>query len=491
MSRRVITDAGGKNLESLLYETVFDSNASSDLVSRINVALRDGTMTEPSLRALRELTVEKNGETYSLLHEEEGGKRFDWRGLQESNISREKIDSVFASIKSYQEWNGGLRVGFKDVPEPLIRAAMEHRLLVIDEFAGRKPGTEGPLQQVWRVINGEIPELTVSLGNLGQFTLRHGDIPRVIMTSNKPKDGLHVNPLSTSLESRVYKMEIPSFTEDDWAHRIAQILTGVPVTTLARLEKGRMVAGEANSQTWEVANPVRFKSNLRSIRTTGAAGVPPMQSLLLEHYPAVIAASQALAKAYHQSQQLLNPESRTLQKGEMIKLRAEVENPGDPAPRVTPRDAIRLLKEAIERNIESVPATETQGADFSDWSMPAVAPTKENPAEHLGDRIRAVAERWIDNVAGATFDGVRRPELYKHLRRVWTEAGILGPDSVLQGLNIHSEKSAPGNAETEAARHTINQLLKARYPDFEGITSQQVEAFLASLSVSDPEIRAE
>lgn len=474
----VIYDAGGKNMESLLFETVFDSNANSDLIDRINSALRNGTLTEPALKALRELKVGDK----PLLSEEGNRRVFDWNGLAQSDISRKEIDDVLSSVQKYQEWNGGLRIGFKDVDGALIRAAKEHRPLVIDEFARCKIGSEAALQQVWQVVNGEIDQLTIPLGNLGEFTLRHGDIPKVIMTSNKPKDGADVHPISDSLESRLVKKEIPSFTQEDWAHRISQVLTGVPITTLARLEKGRMLQGtNPEDAQWEVADKDKFRRNLESVRHANEVAVPRLQTKLLDHWQDVIAVSQALGRAYHESAALLDPESPVLQQADMQGIRFEVDKPGDKAQKLTPRTALRSLRQAIQRMPESVPATETQGADFSNWDMPGITPSKEPAEAKMGDRLKSVVEHWIDDVAGVTPDGAKRPKLYAQLRKVWEEAGVIGSDSVLDRLNIKSTKVEATTDDVRQAHAVINNYLKAQYPDFEGVSVQQVELFLKGL----------
>jgi hypothetical protein len=493
----VIYDAGGKNMESLLFETVFDSNANSDLIDRINSALRDGTLTAPSLKALRELKVNKGTEEkpefHSLLSEEKGRNPvFDWKGLESSDITRKQIDDVLSSVQKYQEWNGGLRIGFKDVDGALIRAAKEHRPLVIDEFSRRKVGSEAALQQVWQVVNGEISQLTIPLGNLGEFTLRHGDIPKVIMTSNKPKDGADVHPISDSLESRLVKKEIPAFTEEDWAHRISQVLTGVPITTLSRLEKGHMQHGaNQDDAQWIVADPNKFRRNLESIRHANETAVPRLQTKLLDHWQDVIAVSQALGRAYHESAALLDPESSVLQQADMSGIRFEVDKPGDKAQKLTPRTALRSLRQAIQRMPESVPATETKGADFSNWDMPNITPSKEPAEAKMGDRLKSVVEHWIDDIAGVTPDGAKRPKLYAQLRKVWEEAGVIGPNSVLDRLNIKSTAVEATTDEVRQAQAVINGYLKAKYPDFDGVTIQQVEVFLKGLQDVPPKFLGE
>lgn len=405
---------------------------------------------------------------------------------------------MLSSVQKYQEWNGGLRIGFKDVDGALIRAAKEHRPLVIDEAMRRKVGSEAALQQVWQVINGEIKELTIPLGNLGEFTLRHGDIPKVIMTSNYPKDGDDVHPFSDSLRSRLVEVEIPAFTKEDWAHRISQVLTGVPITTLARLEKGRfrqvdemgnpepdnVAENLFKPQIWDVTDKEQFRRNLESVRHANEVAVPRLQTKLLDHWQDVIAVSNALGRAYHESAALLDPDSDEL-KG-MPTVRLEVDKPGDKAQKLTPRTALRSLRQAIQRMPESVPATETKGADFSNWDMPNITPSKEPAEAKMGDRLKLVVEHWIDDVAGLTPDGAKRPELYKQLRTVWTDAGIIGPNSVLDRLNIKSTAVEATTDEVRQAQAVINGYLKAKYPDFDGVSIQQVEVFLKGLQDVPP-----
>lgn len=479
----IMADMGGKNLESLLYETVFDADISKNLVDRINRALAQGTMTEPALKALRELTVEQeDGQKVSLLSEEGDKKTFDWTALSESSIPRERIDSTFDSIKRYQEWNGSMHIGFKEIEGPLIRAAKEHRPLVIDEVARRKPGSEAALQQVWPVISGDIPEITIPLGNLGHFTLKHGDIPRTIMTSNKLKDGRDVHPFSDSFWSRLKKVEIPAFSQQDWAHRISQLLSGVPITTLARLEEGKMEHGaNRDDARWKVADEKRFTRNLHSIHSTGNPAATPLQHLLIDHWPEVVNVSQALATAYHLSSKWLDPDSPEMQKPDMGALRNEIETPGDPARKVTPRDAVHLLQQAIVRTVEkeALGDSNPSSPDFTDWSMPIIRPSNVPLEAELGKRIKHLIQQWIFDVAGVSESGILRPKLFKQLTKTWEK--VLADPSVLDGLNIVEKSNDILSDETIAAKTIIDRLLRMKYEGFEGVPPQHVELFLKSM----------
>jgi hypothetical protein len=232
---------------------------------------------------------------------------------------------------------------------------------------------------------------------------------------------------------------------------------------------------------WEVADKDKFRRNLESIRHANEVAVPRLQTKLLDHWQDVIAVSQALGRAYHESAALLDPESPVLQQSDMSGIRFEVDKPGDKASKLTPRTALRSLRQAIQRMPESVPATQTQGADFSNWDMPNISPSKEPVEAQMGDRLKSVVEHWIDDVAGVTPDGAKRPKLYAQLRKVWEEAGIIGSDSVLDRLNIKSTEVEATSDEVRQAHAVINNYLKSLYPDFNGVSKQQVELFLKGL----------
>lgn len=478
----IIADVGGKNLESLLFETVFDSNTSNDLIDRINKALAEGSLTEPSLKALREL---KNQKDEKLLSEEGGKRVFDWKGLEESGIGREQIDSVLTSVQKYQEWNGGLRIGFKDIPGKLIRAAIEHRPLLIDEFGRRKAGTEGALQRVWEVIDDAsgYDSIDIPLGNLGTFTLRKGDIPKVMVTSNKLKDGKDMTPLSDSLSSRFEIVKIPAFSKDDWAHLTNRKLAGVPISTLSLLEKGHL----DEDGVWHVKSPNLFTDNLHSIHRANLETVSPLESTLIDHWPAVREVSAALAQGFHQSAGLLDPESAVLQKPDMANIRYEVDKPGDKVKKLTTRDMLRLLQQALQHTAQAEPATKTKGADYSDWSLPNIRPSNEPIEARLGDRIKESIEHWIDDQAGVSKDGIERPHLYARLKDVWKTAGITGPDSLLNKLNIQTKQAVVATSEALQWQAAINTLLQSKYPGAEGITVQQAEIYLENLTLREPQ----
>jgi hypothetical protein len=140
---------------------------------------------------------------------------------------------------------------------------------------------------------------------------------------------------------------------------------------------------------------------------------------------------------------------------------------------------------------ESVPATETKGADFSSWDMPNITPSKESTETRMGDRLKTVVEHWIDDVAGVTPDGAKRPKLYAQLRKVWEEADVIGPDSVLDRLNIKSTAVEATTDEVRQAQAVINNYLKAKYPGFAGVKVQEVELFLKGLQGGPPKFLGE
>lgn len=483
-------DAGGKNMQSLLFETVFDSRKSKDLEDRINKALENNEMTEMSLHALRSLKTKPVDEAESLLSEEDEKKIFDWEGLRESGIDPENIRQVMNDVKAYQEWNGSLNVGFEDKAGKLIQAAMEGRPLNIDEFPRRKPGTEAPLQRVWEVINGDIQELEIPLGNLGTFTLRYGDIPKVIMSGNKPKDGIDVHPISDSLESRLVKAEIPDFTVNDWQHRIDQIMTGVPINTLAKMAKGEYVGDDDKNMSWVLEDGDGFTDSLLALRGYNNTAIPHIQTVLLENWDLTIEISMALAQGYKDSAEILDPDSAVLQKPDLATVLDEVDQPGDAAAKLTPRQTIHHLKSAIRIAIEEKPAEQSDGLDFTQFDEPILAPSAERPEEFFGGRLKDVIMEWICDTCGVTTEKIKRPELYTQLKEIWTNAGILGDKSLLDKLNLSSNDIAQETPSEEIAAATgiINALIKSKYPDSDDIGTEEVRPFIEGLKIRDREL---
>ena len=147
----VVTSAGGRNLEYLLWQNVFDTEECKPIVDAINKGLSDQTLSTPSLKALREL-----GKHFS---EENGRRALDWNALEvDSKITSEKLQSVLEAVRSSEGWSAkSMGIGFKIVEGPLIKADRSGQLLVLDEINKCKEGSEGPLQIVWQVKNGGKP----------------------------------------------------------------------------------------------------------------------------------------------------------------------------------------------------------------------------------------------------------------------------------------------------------------------------------------------
>lgn len=475
-------DAGGKNMQSLLVETVFDSRRSKDMVDQVDKALAANELNQLSLKELGSLMGGEKNDT-PFLKDENGVLSFDWQGLKNSNIEPEKIREVFNAVKVYQQWNGSLNVGFEDRPGALIQAAMENRPLVIDEFPRRKPGTEGPLQMVWQVLSGEMDEIVIPLGNLGNFTLKKGDIPLTMLSGNKVKDGPDVTPISDSLASRLTKVDIPKFNQRDWQHRIEQLIVGLPISTLARLVPGKLVDSDG-VETWQPNSEKDFGDSLVDLKKQNKRVVPAFQLDMLRNWQDVSLAAAKLAQAYFKTEMLLDPDSEALQKADMFKIKSDVTLPGDMAEKLTPRQPLHHLAEALKMAFEVKETSGSRKLNFSNFRKPVLKPSDEAASKNYGDRLKGVLEKWLCDICGVTPEYTKRPELYKQLQKVWKEAGILGENSILQKLNIKpvtKEKVVVGADATRAAE-LVNMVVRSKYPGASAITPEEAEMFLSSLS---------
>ena len=468
----IITDAGGKNLEYLLFETVFDVEESKPLTKAIDEALSNNKLDQLCVDALRQ----NFGKHFS---EEDGRICVDWRGLvADPEIGTEKIRETLELIRSVEGWDAKkLGIGFKTKKGPLVVAHEEGRDLVIDELNKCKPGSETPLQIVWQVLNGEIAEHTVTLGSNGTFTFKKGQGGLVICTGNLPKDGIGTHLISESFDRRVPGYRIPNFDEQDWQHRICQKMTGLPISTLHRMQKGKWqtVDGE---QKWVIDNPEGFTKLLLTLRTLGQSeeqkrNVPDWQMSMIANWQGVLDASERLAGFYFSWSQLVDPESAVLKSGNMSSILMEVDSPENPTSKITPSTMIRNIEDAIEIKPMVKEVNRSGGFDFSrNWNEPLkLNELEKEPAEvKFGDRL---SQQIMDEVY-RTSAQVGKKQLYAQLRNEAENAGLLGDNPPISAfLNVDPTKVQGSTAQAKRIQGILTDYLRSEYPDMELSSSDE------------------
>jgi hypothetical protein len=485
--RPIVTDAGGKNLEYLLFETVFDVEASKTLTRSIDEALSKNSLDGVSINALR-----KFGKHFS----EQGGRMsVDWNGLvNDQSIGTDEIRSTLELIRSVERWDANqMGIGFRTKEGPLVQAHREGRDLIIDEINKGKPGTETPLQIVWQVLNGEIAEHTVKLGSNGDFKFERGKSGTVICTGNLPKDGVGTHLISESFDRRVPGFRIANFDQVDWQHRICQKLTGLPVSTLHRMQKGQWKKDGSGKDVWVIDDPDGFTKLLTQLRNLGLSDeerqkIPDWQMSMIANWKGVLNASERLAHFYYNWSQLVNPDSPVF-KSSMPEVLSEIENPDDPTSKVTPSTMIRQIQDAIQIRPPAKPVKDSGGFSTShDWSAPPPVGgfDKESPESKLGSRL---AQIIMDEVQ-RTSQQVGKEHLYAHLRAHAENAGLVGTNAAIPKLlNVDVSKLPSAPTDAKSMQKTLAALLRAQFPDMNlspnddhVVPLRQVEAAMAQLS---------
>jgi hypothetical protein len=440
-------DCGKKNLGDLLFEPVLDFGKDRrfyDEFDRRVEAYNEAKTDEQRARVFHPHSITMLRSSLGESFSEEGGRiAIDWAKThqclkdKDGNYieARETVSIVSNALIDVAKNEGfghmaGNALGMATQEGPLIRAWKEGRELLLDEFNRGKEGTTASLHTVLQFLAGEIDQVTVenTLKEKGEdvgqtFTFRREDQRAgffVTMTGNSEEDGSDVGELATSLSSRIVPRFIPVATVEDWQHRICQIMTGLPVSTLYR-------ASEAD---WR-KNPDAFRQKLIEWRTLGlskdeAANVPELQLKLLRRWEDVLEASEKLARFYYGWSQVVNPESPAHRAGSLSQLMEEIDERYSSKLSVDFRKVILHIGEALEKRPAAQAAEQAQGVDFGDWSREPdikAETVEEDPALHFGTRLAKVIMGHIN----ATTIEIGKFNLHRQLMQHAADCGLTDP----------------------------------------------------------------
>lgn len=486
-------DCGNKNLGELLFETVLDFGGAHDLRDELDRRLADGALKNPMtatiLRdALGEAFAEKDGRIV-IDWDRIGHNLRDSGDAQKDPAARDYLDSrtaVGIALEALKKvsWLEGLdslganALGMATQEGALIRAWKEGREIILDEFNRAKEGTTSSLHTVLQFLAGEIDETVVenTLKEKGDsakqtFVFRRSDQKAgffTTLTGNAEEDGTDVNELPQSLNSRIIPRTVPVATEEDWQHRICQIMTGLPVSTIFRVDPERIKA-----------DPEQFRKKLVEMRFLGlspqqAEQVPDIQVRLLNRWEDVLKASEKLARFYYGWSQLVNPESSLHRTGSLAKLLEEVSERYSAEVSIDFRKIIDHINEAMAEAPAVLPATESDGYDASDWSVPPPPPSEvdvADPGLNFGDRLVSV----IMNYMVETTAEVGKHGLYAQLRQLSMDCGLQQEvlhegkqgvaRSVADMLNDNPYRSPLPTVQAEVARDIHCAYLRSVHPE--------------------------
>ncbi|HEY8963852.1 MAG TPA: ATP-binding protein, partial [Alphaproteobacteria bacterium] len=244
-----VMDCGGRYMSDLLFEQVIDFG--EDFKSALTTRIKSGALSNPSIALLDEqapgsLLRDSSGKVTGINWDKVAAPKVkDKRGTLET--SKEAVDrsvAIMESVAKYESipMSAVNALGIKKQPGILIRAYQEGREVLLDEYNKSIEGSDDSLQTVLQFFAGEIDEVTVEntmkvngREETYSFTFRRADMKPgffITMTGNKEHDGVSTHALSRSAYSRVSPFVIEAPVAADWRHRVSQILTGLPLTTI-------------------------------------------------------------------------------------------------------------------------------------------------------------------------------------------------------------------------------------------------------------------
>lgn len=476
-----VYDCGGKNMNDLLFEMVLDFGAGDALPVAIDKRLAAGSLAPLSLGLLKELpgvNVE-GGEIRSI----------DWDKMK--TAGNEEVEKAYTVLKKVSEVEGldkagGNALGMNSQYGALIRAFLENREIVLDEYNKSREGSDNALQTVIQFLIGEIRECTVdnplknkdNTSGPSTFTFKREDMGVgffVTFTGNKTEDGITTRSLNRSVYDRLKPDTLPDPEIIDWQHRICQMMVGLPVSTLYM-----------TFQDYADKDPDGFGDWLMWLRETKAkiegAPVPELQRTLLTNWKNVVASSDKLARFYDRWSDMTNAEHITSNgNADLIE---EVDE------EYSKKEAMsfRRIKQHLEESIPMRPRMQPQDAPVAfekgNWSKPPALTERveENPSLHFGTRLVEYIENMVYKKSGA----VGKPKLYNKLLKAMNEFGLReislsegarsNQRSVEEDLNISAFADRDLSKQAKMAQKIFCDYLRQVDPEIQASDEQIVTA---------------
>lgn len=476
-----IFDCGGKNMNDLLFEMVLDFGSSEALPKAIEKRLAAGTLEPLSLGLLKSLP----GVTT------EGGeiKEIDWQAMKTGSADDvQKAFDVLTKVSKVEGLDnaGGNALGMNSQYGALIRAYLENREIVLDEYNKSREGSDNALQTVIQFLIGEIHHTTVenplknkdNTSGPGTFTFKREDMGAgffVTFTGNKTEDGITTRSLNRSVYDRLKPDTLPDPTVMDWQHRICQMMVGIPVSTLYTVFK-------------ETADkdPEGFGDWLMYLRKTKAkiegVPVPELQETLLSNWKNVVNSSEKLANFYDKWAAMSDAVKITANGNSDLVDEVDEE--------YTKKEGMsfRRIKQHLEESIPIRPRMEPVDApvvlDMKNFGKAPVLTERldENPSLNFGSRLIEYIERMVYEKSGA----VGKDKLYDKLTKAMSECSLRDitlqegarsrQKSVEEDLNISSFVDRDMNKQAEMARKVFCNFLRQTDPEIKATDDQIITA---------------
>ena len=437
------------DMGTIFVETVFDTNAANREKASIDAKILQGNqggdgLSAESLRMLRNalgdaFTEEKRGEKTLV--------SIDWNGIQvkgntpeeqnyQKQIIREAISQVCEKEGIVIKSDLG-QIGITTRDGIAIRAADPKsadygRPVLLDEINRAKPGTLQKLYEFFAMLSDpKVDRFHVTGGENRPFTFRREDLPvsyRMNFTGNPSTRGMGSADMDRPLISR-FGVEldirtVPDPALHDYADRIAQTLTGVPLMQI--YYSGRPYFDANPEKLAETAKMFR----LRGLTEDQKKNVPEEELLNISQAFKTIQLSEQLAEFFASLKSVFNPESQ-LYRGSNFSLSQEYESYLQGV-----EIDLRLVSKILEKASVVTPRVlQPDVIDFSSAFSNAAEKKTANAVEfedRLADRGRRLEEyvqQWLHQVlvpADAQTRGIKPEECNKVLRLARTLAAHCG-----------------------------------------------------------------
>jgi hypothetical protein len=413
----ISVDCGGMNMREIFFRTVIDYG--QGVKEQFEKRVTDGKVSQVSLDNM-------NSEFPGAVVEKDGKRFIDWEAIGKP---RQKDDGTGKMtndedrgaaqergaklLKSVYEKEGidvqSNAFGIKTVPGEWFESIWTGRPLFLDEFNKSKKGTLDSFQTALQFANGEIDEVTIynPMAQAGDgdspksITVRREDLRmgwHVGVAGNDAADGDTTQELSVSMMTRLNPMRIGDPEKRDWSHRISQIWTGLPLTTLYTIFDKKIKA-----------DPVGFSEFLVELRQLGLTAaerkaIPPHELYFLRNYQETVKAIGQVSTYYDDRLQLSDPTSEKYNQKEYKDLSDEVSANGKNI-FVSFRKPIADFNKAIQSTPEVRPAAESAlsfnlGEVFRTMDLSAIGKVAPGWHKFGANMVRAIQEDIANDTIG-------------------------------------------------------------------------------------------
>ncbi len=437
------------DMGTIFCETVFDTSAANREKAAIDARILQGNQGGKGLGP-DSLSMLRNALGEAFVEEKRGDKTLvsiDWNGIQvkgntpeEQNYQKQVIREAISQVCT----NEGIvmaaemgQIGITTRDGIAIRAADPKsadfgRPVLLDEINRAKPGTLQKLYEFFAMLSDpKVDRFTVTGGENKPFTFRREDLPvsyRMNFTGNPATRAMGSADMDRPLISR-FGVEldirtVPDPALHDYADRMAQTLTGVPLTQIYYA-----------ARPYFDAHPEKLAETARAFRLAGLTeeqkkDVPAEELLNIAQPLKIIKLSEQLAEFFASLKNVFNPESQ-LYRGSNFGLSQEYESYLQGV-----EIDLRLVSKLLEKASVVTPRVlQPDVVDFNSAFSNAADKKSANEVEFddrladRGKRLESYLQQWMHQVlvpADAQTRNIRPEECQKVLRLARTLAAHCG-----------------------------------------------------------------